>query len=225
MIYKFYNFFHEHFYSPYILNKFFITKWPVKPNNFWKLLEFILNETNPRSILELGSGASTLYFIRYISQNKNCIFFSLEHHYLWYRKQLKIIKKQFGNEFCNSIIYSKIEKDWYDFKSDKNFEFIFLDGPNDNSFLKRNKSKRDSKIGINFLKEKIEKSKVFIIDDIHREPEKNIISQLNIKLKPIKFRYNNTNDISIYVNEEIRKKILDYFNNFNLSNPKFYQID
>ena len=225
MIYKLYYFFHKHFYSRYILNKFFISKWPVKPNNFWKLLEFIINETSPKSILELGSGASTLYFIKYISQNKNCIFFSLEHHYLWYRKQLKIIKKKFGNEFCSSIIYSKIIKDWYDFKIDKNFEFIFLDGPNDNSFLRRNKSKRDSKIAINYLKKKIENSKVFIIDDTHREPEKNIISQLNIKFKPIKFRYNNTNDISIYVNEGTRKKILEFFNNFNVSDQKFYKID
>ena len=67
--------------------------------------------------------------------------------------------------------------------------------------------------------------KVFIIDDTHRAPEKNIISQLNIKFKPIKFRYNNTNDISIYVNEGTRKKILEFFNNFNLSDQKCYKID
>lgn len=225
MILKIYYYFHKHLYRKYFFNKFFISKWPVKPNNFWKILEFILNEANPKTILELGSGESTLYFLKYISKNKNNIFFSLEHHYLWYRKQLKIIEKNFGSEFCSSIIYSKITKDWYDFKSDQNFEFIFLDGPNQYSFLKKNKSKRDSDIAINFLKTKIENTKVFIIDDTHREQENNIISQLNIKLSLIKFRYNKQNDLNIYLNNEIKKKTLEYFHKLNLSDQNFYKID
>ena len=95
MIFKLYYYFHKHFYRKYFYNKFFISKWPVKPNNFWKILEFILNQANPKTILELGSGESTLYFLKYISKNKNNIFFFIRTPLFVVQETIKNYRKKF----------------------------------------------------------------------------------------------------------------------------------
>ena len=215
--------FYKYLFKRFIYNTFFISTWAEKPRTFWKLLSFILKKKKPKSILELGSGKSTFYFLKYVSKNKNINFISLEHHYLWYRRQINMINNNFGNKFSNCIKFSKIIDDWYDYKSNKQFDFIFLDGPNQYSFLKKNNSRRDSKIAIKFLKKKIKNCKVLIVDDIQREAEKNLIKKLNLKLKSTTINYNNDNYLTIFANQNIQKKIRSFLTNIKL-NKKIYVL-
>jgi hypothetical protein len=213
-------------YQKFFKYKFFISYFREKPIIFWNLLNFILDQKKPKFILELGSGKSTTYFLKYISKNKKSNFLTLEHHYLWYRKQLKYIKKNFGKKFCNCLRYSRIVDDWYDFDSDDKYDFILVDGPNEHSFLKRNISKRDSSIAINFFSKKIKNCRVLIVDDTHRTAEKNIIKRLNLNLKKaVKITYNKSNNLTIFSDTILRKKIisflkkrttLDSFGNYSL---------
>ena len=233
MIYRLFRLFYiyqiidlyKNFYKSYFYNKLIISPWPEKPKKFWDLLNFILVQKKPKSILELGSGKSTLYFLEFVAKNKESNFISLEHHYIWYKKQLKIIKKNFENKFIDCIKFSKIVDDWYDFRSDKEFDFIFLDGPNEYSFLKKNKSKRDSEIAINFLRKKIKNCEVLIVDDTHRQLEKNLLKKLNLQLKSIEFNYNQTNNLTIFVNQNTKEKIIDFLKKNKIFKKKFYTLD
>ena len=220
-IYKFIDLY-KIFSKKYISNKFFISPWREKPKNFWILLNFILDQKKPKSILELGSGKSTLYFFKYISKNKNSKFITLEHHYLWYRKQLKIVKNNFEKKLTNCVKFCKITDDWYDFNSDEKFDFIFLDGPNQNSFLKKNKSKRDSKIAINFFKKKIKNCKTLIVDDTHRQSVKKLSKKINLQLKPIEINYNQSNDLTIFVDQSTKIKIVAFLKKISKLKKKKY---
>ena len=90
-----------------------------------------------------------------------------------------------------------IKNDWYDSSKIKtDFDFLFIDGPNENSFLKTNNSTRSSKKAVEFLRDKIKNCKIVIIDDTDRALIVDLINNLNIKLKYNEFIYNSNQKIN-----------------------------
>ena len=127
-----------------IKRSFFFKPWATKPLEFWAILNLILIKTKPESILELGSGRSTFHFYEYaIKYNKNLE--SIEHNWTYLKFIQKGLKFVFGKNY-NYMNFVPIKNDWYDSSKIKtDFDFLFIDGPNENSFLKTNNSTRSSK--------------------------------------------------------------------------------
>lgn len=175
-----------------ILRTFFFEPWPTKPLEFWTILNLILIKIKPESILELGSGRSTYYFYEYTIQFKNKLE-SIEHNWTFYRFIQKGLRSVYGKKF-NFLKFIPIKADWYDAsKITTNFDFLFIDGPNTNSFLRNNVSRRFSNIAIKFLINNVNKCKIIIIDDIHKNDVMELIKRLNIRLNYIEYIYNSYN--------------------------------
>ena len=126
------------------------------------------------------------YAIKY---NKNLE--SVEHNRTYLKFIQKGLKSVFGKNY-NYMNFVPIKNDWYDSSKIKtDFDFLFIDGPNVNSFLKTNNSTRSSKKAVEFLRDKIKNCKIVIIDDTDRATIVDLINNLNIKLKYNEFIYNN----------------------------------
>jgi len=178
-----------------IKRSFFFKPWATKPLEFWAILNLILIKTKPESILELGSGRSTFHFYEYaIKYNKNLE--SIEHNWTYLKFIQKGLKFVFGKNY-NYMNFVPIKNDWYDSSKIKtDFDFLFIDGPNENSFLKTNNSTRSSKKAVEFLRDKIKNCKIVIIDDTDRALIVDLINNLNIKLKYNEFIYNSNQKIN-----------------------------
>jgi hypothetical protein len=172
-----------------IKRSFFFKPWATKPLEFWAILNLILIKTKPESILELGSGRSTFHLYEYaIKYNKKLE--SVEHNSTYLRFIQKGLKSVFGKNY-NYMNLVPIKDDWYDSSKIKtNFDFLFIDGPNANSFLRTNISTRSSKKAVEFLRDKIKNCKIVIIDDTGRPLIIDLINNLNIQLKYKEFIYN-----------------------------------
>ena len=191
---------------------------------FWTLLNFILIYTKPNSILELGSGRSTFYLYEYaIGYEKKLN--SIEHNYKFYRYIKKNLRSIFNND-CDFVTFAPIKKNWYETKNiSNNFDFLFIDGPNKKSFIKNNKSFRNSDQSINFLKDKIHYCKIIIIDDTHRDQEKDLIKKLKINLSFLEFIYNDNNSLRIYFQNEYEDYINEISNRIcKFTDKKRFQI-
>ncbi|HLF34950.1 MAG TPA: class I SAM-dependent methyltransferase [Cyclobacteriaceae bacterium] len=100
----------------------------------WHLKQLISNH-KPNSILELGSGSSTVIFADYVRKNENRRLLSIDEDEKWvsntkslinYDKNDKIevisaLKKFIGDSIPNEIKY--------DIKIEGNFDLVFIDGP------------------------------------------------------------------------------------------------
>ncbi len=192
----------------YILinRSFFFKPWPTKPLEFWIILNLILIKTKPDSILELGSGRSTYHLYEYVIKYKKKLE-SVEHNWTYF----KIIKKGLSHIFGKNYDYINfvpIKHDWYDYsKISTKFDFLFIDGPNKNSFLKDNNSIRSSKKAIKFLNNKVNKCKIIIIDDTHKEDVINLVNNLEIKLQYSELKYYRTSKLRIYYQIKYKKFI------------------
>ena len=194
-----------------IKRSFFFKPWITKPFEFWAILNLILIKTKPESILELGSGRSTFYLYEYaIKYNKKLE--SVEHNSAYLRFIQKGLKSVFGKNY-NYINFVPIKDDWYDSSKIKpNFDFLFIDGPNVNSFLRTNISKRSSKKAVEFLRDKIKNCKIVIIDDTDRPLIVDLINNLNIRLKYKEFIYNSS--LKMKINRKPSKLRIYYLSQY-----------
>ncbi len=95
-------------------------------------LERVLEEHKPKSILELGSGSSTVVFAEYARKN-NARLLSIEENEGWAEK----FKKNVGGDdkiqirICNRVtLKDKTPPEIrYDLPADEQFDCIFIDGP------------------------------------------------------------------------------------------------
>ena len=213
-----------------IKRSLFFKPWATKPLEFWSILSLILIKTKPDSILELGSGRSTFYLYEYaIQYNKKLE--SVEHNKTFLKFIQKGLKSIFGKNF-NFINFVPIKNDWYDIsKITTDFDFLFIDGPNTNSYLKNNNSTRYSNIAVEFLKDKVNNCKIIIVDDTHRKEEVDFINSLNIKLRHIEYAYyNNPNEynkpkLRIYYQPQYEEFIANVSKQILLeTNPKVLNI-
>lgn len=163
-------------------------RWAVGYNYLYVMTR-ILNDIQPRSILELGLGASTTLISQYInyfykSGNGTYSHMIAEHDEAWidfYTKSHElnpssiiikqdIVKMSSVGEYN---AYKNLEKDI----KGKKFSVISVDAPigTDSAY-----SRRDI---LEFIPDILEESFVIVIDDANREGEKNTIKEIEMILK------------------------------------------
>lgn len=99
-------------------------------------LSKLLEQEKPMSILELGTGTSTVIFVDYIRKEEGASLTSVDEsqHWLNISKELADIKE---DEKKIELIYAKRninlqrqpKETKYDYKFKKYFDFVFIDGP------------------------------------------------------------------------------------------------
>jgi predicted O-methyltransferase YrrM len=134
--------------------------WATKSHEFWVLLGALLHRLKPESILEFGSGRSSIYLSEYASKQKKC-YVSIDNNEKWAMVHRLIARYgSIENDFFHFI--SLDSKGYYDENEvrkviSKPPDFVFLDGPNqDRSGLMQHKYT----LGL------CEQADVIIIDDL-----------------------------------------------------------
>ncbi|MEO8773219.1 MAG: hypothetical protein ABI371_02710 [Gelidibacter sp.] len=167
---------------------FFIpmSKWAMSPSTIAHVLnDIIVNDR--KSIIEFGSGASTLYIAKLLKSNKiEASFFSVESNSDWadkIKKQLELLDLSSYVTIINAPIKSidtsfalGEQKVWYaietlndSLKTAPYFDLVLVDGP----FGGLTFNSRFS--AIPYLKDKLAKTYAVFLDDIDRDDEKDIL--------------------------------------------------
>ena len=156
------------------------TEWSIYPD-FTALIFKKIKTHQANSILELGSGSSTILVAYYLKKQGQGKLISLEHDIKHYNKTKELLKL---HELINyvDLIYAPFKKtvlkgfegDWYDISAltkELKIDLLIVDGPP--GYL--NKQARYPAIPqlVNFLS----KNAIIILDDCNRQDEKEIISR------------------------------------------------
>jgi predicted O-methyltransferase YrrM len=175
----------------YLIQKLFKTEqWATSSFEMWLMLLNLLFLIKPKNILEFGAGRSTNYFADYAYKN-NIDFISLEHHKYYYLKvklgmQLSYVDPEY-------LKFIPLKNGWYNIKKISkllndydNFDFLFIDGPT-NIYFKR----RDPDIFYDFLLPKLQNVNVIIIDDTQVENGNAFANNISniLNLKRVDFKY------------------------------------
>lgn len=112
----------------------------VTPRIIYKLssLKRLLEERRPKSILELGTGASTLVFMQYLQENKDARITCIDESEKWLANTKKLAEE--AGMDCSGATFIRTDRVVvanpkpasvgynYDFSTSK-FDFVFVDGP------------------------------------------------------------------------------------------------
>lgn len=112
-----------------------LSSWPTKPYEFWMILQMLLYFSQPRTIVELGSGRSTHYFAEY-ALKKRAKFLSVEQKKSFFLRNRIGLKLAFLPDNVMSRVpvvggwYSekKLQKEM-DNRGIDAVEFLLIDGP------------------------------------------------------------------------------------------------
>lgn len=107
--------------------------WATKSHEFWVFLAALLHRLKPESILEFGSGRSSIYLSEYASKQKKR-FVSIDDNEKWVMVH-RLIARCGGLENDFFHLVSLDSKGYYDESEVKNIisqppDFVYLDGPN-----------------------------------------------------------------------------------------------
>jgi len=167
-----------------------LTLWSISPSTVLHIAnEIVIN--NRKSIIEIGSGFSTLVIAQLIkSNNLDIEFCSVESNKEWIQILKDQLKKEKLFDHVN-IIYApltsssytfKQHKNWYDvnildkFLANKFFDLVIVDGPPGNE--------KYSRFGaISYLQNKLKKDFFILLDDTYRPEEYEIIEEWSNILK------------------------------------------
>lgn len=94
-----------------------------------------LSDRRPQSILEVGSGISTLFLAAYAAQNKSK-FICLDHDPVFYGQTSRLLKRFNLNKYVDLRLEPLVKLDtpagsyqWYAVGFFGSFDFVFIDGP------------------------------------------------------------------------------------------------
>lgn len=182
----------EDIYCRQLLNNLFdgYDQLPItKSSMSFFAIAMIINDiqiNNRKTILEFGSGLSTIIISRLIKKNKlPCKIYSIEHDKSWFDLLNNILKKENTSENVVSIhaplsVSKKSKKnlDWYNEEAILNgmpknilFDLLIIDGP-----PAHEKSKSLSRYpALPFAKDKLNKSYSIYLDDASRKGELEVI--------------------------------------------------
>lgn len=148
--------------------------WSASPDLMVLLIE-LLEQYRPKSILELGSGASSIATARYASKTGAALL-SIDHEEKFAEKTRDTIEKWGFSEALELRIASIIDNDgclFYDKKvissSRRSFDFVFLDGP---------PNKIQEKIRGNLLplfSDLLQPGCLILLDDYYRKSEREVV--------------------------------------------------
>ncbi|MDW5290753.1 class I SAM-dependent methyltransferase [Formosa sp. PL04] len=170
-----------------------LSDWAISPSTITHVLNDIV-VNNRKSIIEFGSGASTLYIAKLLkSNNIQATFYSVESDLDWGNKiikQLEVLDLTSYVTIINAPIQSidptlalGEQKLWYDvsvikeqLKSIHTIDLVLVDGP----FGGLTPNSRYS--ALPFLKDKLASSYSVFLDDVGREDEQQILEAWNTSL-------------------------------------------
>ncbi|SDU25614.1 Glycosyl transferase family 2 [Pseudomonas pohangensis] len=117
--------------------------WSISPEFAWWLFQHVINE-QPRKIIELGSGTSTLVIASAIKRLGKGRFLSFEHNYVYFEKTRALLEACDLQHYVD-LIYAPLEElkigdqtyRWYGLPYDlienmigpKQLDFLLVDGP------------------------------------------------------------------------------------------------
>jgi hypothetical protein len=147
--------------------------WGTKGFKFWTWLSAILLEAKPSGILELGSGRSTITFAEY-AKLAGATFLSIETQPFWLEKAKMELTLASLPPNCVRLVPIDQASKWYDasnfldaVKPMQHIDMMLVDAPNevDGASI----GWRNSKPGIEILREIARTCDLVIIDDVHRK--------------------------------------------------------
>lgn len=140
-----------------------LMNWPTKSYEVWLFLQFVLYETQPRTVLEIGSGRSTHYFSEYC-QKMGADFVSIEENNRYVRQtQIGLVHSFLRPDGMHT---APIRGDWYDTQvvhdatRGRSCDFILVDGP-----IGHGQSTRNSSEGNRILRALSADCSVVVFDD------------------------------------------------------------
>lgn len=146
--------------------------WGTKGFEFWCLLSLLLRKSNCTSILELGTGRSTITLAEYAKFRKAHLT-CLETTKPWFNKvrlDLRCLKLQ--QDVVHLVPLDK-KTGWYNLEQFRaatrgtpEIDLLFVDGPNEPEGSSR--GIRSSEIGMSEIKACAGNAEVIIVDDVHR---------------------------------------------------------
>lgn len=106
--------------------------WATKSHEFWVFLSALLHRLKPESILELGSGRSSIYLSEYACKQKKC-FVSIDDNEEWVTSN-RLVARFGGLETDYFHFVSLDSKGYYDESEVKELiskppDFVYMDGP------------------------------------------------------------------------------------------------
>ena len=198
-----------------MLNKFIILlkkvvikstakKWPTKPPEIWIIIQALLFEFKPKTIIEFGSGRSTQYFSEY-AQKLDLDFISIEENILYsIRNHIGLVNSFLKNK---KIHHVSIQNGWYNLSKlkkitlNKKFELVMIDGP-----TRIGNGSRNTEHGNIFLKTIINDANIIIIDDTHendvKESYEAIMRDYKKTYKSFELNYAEKNKITFFLKKE-----------------------
>ena len=163
-----------------------LSEWAISPSTIAHVLnDIVVNDR--KSIIEFGSGASTLYIAKLLKSNKiEASFFSVESNAEWANKIKKQLELLDLTNYVNVIIapINSVDKSlslgeqkvWYDvdvlnieLENINSIDLVLVDGP----FGGLTSNSRFS--AVPYLKERFSKTFAIFLDDIDRNDEKAIL--------------------------------------------------
>jgi predicted O-methyltransferase YrrM len=180
------------------------TKWTIDGD----LLKIIIDEIysinkNNITILELGSGLSTIFLSYILKKLNKGKLYSIEHDELFYKKTKNLLELNDLNDICN-LIYSPLEEIyingkkwiWYNTKfinNIDNLDILIIDGPP--GYIQE----MSRFPALPMLINKLNNNSIVFFDDASREDEKNIIEKWRILYPNFSFKIINTSKGAIKI--------------------------
>ena len=157
-------------YTEFVL--FPVNVWGTKGFQFWTFLSLLLLKSNCSSILELGSGRSTITLAEYAYFRK-ARFVSIETSPRWFNKtryELRLLGVPDNLvhllDWDSSGNWYKIEQFRETIGDEANFDFALIDGPNQSDGKSR--GIRDNGPALVEIRRSIYEADIVIVDDVHR---------------------------------------------------------
>ncbi len=158
-------------------------KNPCQHYKLFKLKQ-LLKEEKPKSILELGTGLSTIIFAEYVRNNQIAHLTSVDESSNWLKNSQELAGIDSSDDrFCmiqaNRLIIndSALKQIKYDATFEKDFDCVFIDGPNSEIDGVKNKDAVNTNI-FDIIERKLPR---LIIVDIRRSTVEEIIKRLGDK--------------------------------------------
>lgn len=110
-------------------------KNPFQHYKLFSLVQ-ILQEEKPQAILELGTGLSTIFFSKYVRENRDVSLTCVDESRYWLENSRKLAEiDESDDRFCMIaakklfIHHSKLKQIKYDVDLENKFDCVFIDGP------------------------------------------------------------------------------------------------
>jgi len=187
--------------------------WATKGAEFWALLAAILQKTKPESLLELGGGRSTTFLADYAFRQEK-ILVTFEQSEEWWQKiraDLRFMGLPEKTVF-HLPLDDRSRPFWYDIRQAKKlltratWDFVLIDGPQRNA--------RRNRTGQRLIAEAVQKARLVIVDDVHRDYNHDQFSALSGQMPNAKrfyYRYNRDLNVIGFATSEWASTVEDCF--------------